>query len=357
MDRVLAIVIVTASLSALGCDSEIEGTVSTSAPLRIDRLGGTFVFNREITEFSRYDSTGTVTSGATPIDTLAVVQPTARMLVGKREYISTGALPTLPEKSTPAVRPSVGGMPENKSGVEKTSGALVLGTDTRYAIGGSAWPFSPSFIVNYVGGGNCSGTLIGPHTGVSAAHCFWDAAHNTWFNIASFQAGNGQGPMFYSTSLVVPGAYHSPTDASDYALVDFSPSGSPPPGSFSGWLGTYPRSFLDELVGVPAARGGYDGDKQTPPPQEWGSEGRIYPYCYSVYGAPYDCSWIAHNLDTFKGASGSGLFLTTYGQAGYLSVVAIHTGFEDGIFHGTNIGTRWTGTQYNFFHAYDTHWP
>jgi hypothetical protein len=64
---------------------------------------------------------------------------------------------------------------------------VIVGNDNRFPTGASAsYPNSTQLFISLAGGGWCSGTLIGPHTALSAAHCFWN---NGWFAVNWIRPG------------------------------------------------------------------------------------------------------------------------------------------------------------------------
>jgi V8-like Glu-specific endopeptidase len=248
----------------------------------------------------------------------------------------------------------------------------IIGTDQRWRnMATSAFPYNTAVRVGYQDGGACSAIMIGPHTAVTAAHCFYNTKTNTWFASRFFAAGAetiNNAPFYpFSTwwtwTIWIPGGYHTDGDY-DMALIDF---GSP---SSSGvqWLGTHipgPTEYTDE-GGATIERSGYDQDKQGPTgphdsdlrPQQWTSWGALYPACYAYDGSPYpDCQIFIFDADITAGGSGSGVFFYTTGSYQFkLAGVAIF-GYQGPFNINYNAAQTWRQWSYNFVHSLDSHWP
>lgn len=274
---------------------------------------------------------------------------------------------TGPAHNTDYHHPTAGQFGQARQAVGDGDG--IIGTDQRFR-SPNGWPASAAVEIRFTGAtGSCSATLIGPHTIITAAHCFYNPQNHVWYDTAFFAPGAdvnepGKYPWgtYWSFSVWIPSGYNRPADQNDFAFVDISASGSPFPSDLgSGWMGTVVTRMDDERGFSGLQRAGYDSDKQIPGgdrPQQWSSQGIISPACFDVWGTPdpYDCQQFAHNLDTYNGASGSGVFWFVGPNAYH--VMGVHTANQYfGGFINSNLGTSWQPWTYNFVHQHDTHWP
>lgn len=317
--------------------------------------------------------------GALALDTAALMAPRpktlhARVLFQGNEYetiapvrLDLPAEETAPRPLPKAAEPSTG------FGQVQQPVIGIIGTDQRYRVASStSYPASTAMLIEFSNGFNCSGVLIGPHTMVTAAHCFYDPGNNTWRDTAYMAAGadiraagTGGYPQGYpfgatwSWIIYLPSSFHAWGSSSDIALVDFSYAGTTP-GLAAGWMGTtYNRTFVNEGGDWGFRRNGYDADKQVAggtSPQEWAAEGGLFPACFGVDGTPYpDCDMWGTSIDIASGGSGSGVYTVAGSYANYIA--GVETSGEVGPLTNTNYGTSWRPWVYNFVHGNDSHWP
>lgn len=231
--------------------------------------------------------------------------------------------------------PNPGGGHTNTGVPEELVGFTVHGTDTRSKIRNNrSYPYSPQGVLMT----GCSGTMIGPSTMLTAAHCVHTGSG--WIGLGQIHLGYDNadsdkqlvGPIgcYWVT---IPSAYaNGDTNVVyDYAVVDFYSVGKNncfgEPGYTSGWLGVW------------AAQDQHLNDA---------------PYFY-VYGYPGDpclggsCNWptiwgdgnnwkgtvgpqeIKHKVDTTGGQSGSGVYVIDSGDR---YVIGVHYGELWNLWHG-----------------------
>ncbi|MCH9688424.1 MAG: trypsin-like peptidase domain-containing protein [Deltaproteobacteria bacterium] len=248
----------------------------------------------------------------------------------------------------------------------------VNGSDNRiYKSNNFSYPYRP-LVFSEVG---CSGTMIGPHTMVTAAHCVYNTGNNSWLKVWDTAQGQERWPRFATGvdgrdanpvpngwrqcyDVTVPGGWVSKSSNNlasasqyDYAVVDFYSRCGDRPGDQSGWLGTMVASegtIESEghyLYGYPQFTHGVLRYTSSPPNMEaeiWGmsrSPGQLY------INSP---SWqLKYNHDTSGGQSGMGTWYVEDGT-GWVRLDGIHRG-DAGSY---NIGRRWDWTVRNFVEAY-----
>jgi len=186
----------------------------------------------------------------------------------------------------------------------------VFGSDDRVQIGNTAvYPFQ---VIGYIGGktkqgyGGCSGTLIGPYTVLTAAHCLYNHDDKDFLSEIIFVPGlNGAeakdapfgGFAAESVSVVqgfidnYQGSYDSvvPWDLGVITLKD-------PVGNYLGWMAA---QHFDNLGDFDANIVGYPGDK--PGGTMWRATCRVIIENIGTEIFTYDC-------DTFPGSSGSSVY-------------------------------------------------
>lgn len=248
----------------------------------------------------------------------------------------------------------------------------VNGSDNRvYKSNNLSFPYRP-LVFSEVG---CSGTMIGPHTMVTAAHCVYNTGTNSWLKVWDSVAHHERWPRFATGvdgrdanpvpngwrqcyDVTIPGGWVSqPSNGTaaagqyDYAVVDFYSRCGARPGDQSGWLGTMVASEATieseghYLYGYPAYAHGVYRYTSSPPNMEaeiWGmsrSPGQLY------INSP---SWqLKYSHDTSGGQSGMGTWYIQDGT-GWVFLDGIHRG-DAGAY---NIGRRWDWTVRNFVEAY-----
>ncbi len=222
---------------------------------------------------------------------------------------------------------------------------------------GSVYPMSATGH-QFTTGGGCSTFLIGPTTGVIAAHCLYKYGWKT-----PVVAPNNQAPGGYSTGIAY-GAYDStgssPTTPFsrwdeisvtvpngwiatsndwtwDFAIIEWAPVHNP--GNYTGWLGT--ESSFDGYRYLY----GYSGDK---------------PICTSMFRggtmAYVNSAEYVHYVDAIGGDSGGAFYNAAYRATCIQSAEHSYTDVWGNI-HNENWCRRWDSATYNFFDAYAVNWP
>lgn len=192
---------------------------------------------------------------------------------------------------------------------------------------------------NTVNNDKCSARMIGPSTGASAAHCFYNRGNpGSWTNgFDSFKAGLiHEGPLggiSYSEALaygpwacysvLISGGYMNPlygSELDDWALLDFNPSycGNQRPGDYVGYAPVGISTSGNDYWWAASSIQGYDGEAPLPPylthnyyPQSLITRTRSAFHLWTVN------SWLlAYDHDTTGGASGSGVCAQIFSSYG-----------------------------------------
>lgn len=195
---------------------------------------------------------------------------------------------------------------------------------------------------------DCTATLIGPSTALSAAHCFyqqalgWIATGNVSFGARTI--GTTVTTPFGSypfDSVTFPSGWFGDNWDWDFAVLEFSPTRYP--GNQVGWMGVEQSAAGAQFIL------GYPQDKgiTTSPPKysQWGHGDNFYSTLGTLCSPCYK-----HYLDVFGGESGACVFNAQLRCTGIQST-ARQVGSNQ-----WNEARRWDSVTYNFFDTYGN-WP
>lgn len=208
---------------------------------------------------------------------------------------------------------------------------------------------------------NCTLTMIGPSTALSAAHCFYQ--NGAWISGGLVALGaNNTGPananfttpfgVYYADSLTLPGEWVVGAGSSggggntneshpgwdwDFAVLEFSPTRYP--GYSTGWFGTRVRfAGLQYHLGYPT-------DQNKLYRSQWIVQGEFF----GTEGARYK-----HGIDIGPGSSGGCFYNGDWVESWYCSAI-VSSGWEVGGIQW-NEARAWDLTTYAFFQTYGN-WP
>jgi V8-like Glu-specific endopeptidase len=228
-------------------------------------------------------------------------------------------------------------------------GRAVVGRDNRVRLNKTRNYPNTAFGVLEMDNSNCSATLIGPGTLITAAHCVYDHDDGGWANQVQFWPGiNGAdyvpfGPYPYKVMTILSGyisnytgvyGFVVPWDLAVITLWD-------EPGNQLGWLGYKTNDNVD----FHALNIGYPGDK--PPFTAWRDK------C-DVASAEMTGTEFAHRCDTAPGSSGSAMYSyikDSKGERRYVegvNVASIDTGDPD---QNLNFGVLLTPPYFHWVHC------
>jgi V8-like Glu-specific endopeptidase len=244
------------------------------------------------------------------------------------------------------VAPVTDGHRPDSTPAEPTSSTLkpqhIFPPDTRANV--TSWNVYPSGANGLLQNG-CTTALIGPHTGITAAHCVykWGWLTGTSIAYAAFNDGNpatGEEPWgrWQPIGYAVPGQWvtNSNDYTWDFAVVEW---GSSNPGYNVGWFGT------TWWFGNPVYLHGYSADSK-PAKSQWFRTGDM---AY-ISSAQY-----IHYSDVVPGDSGGVFYDNNHHATCVQSTEGTYTDIS-GIHH-FNACRRWDSATYNFFDVNAQNWP
>jgi len=199
----------------------------------------------------------------------------------------------------------------------------IKGDDDRQLIETSAYPWSAIGRVNKSIGGFCTGTMVGPKTVLTAAHCLWNPKTRDWLPPSSlhFVAGYRRGEFVKHVRIV---DYHKApafhfvlkpgvvTAAPDWAYLKLAEDISGLTGKLE--IMSLKPAILLKRIGkeTPLIQAGYSQDKAHIL--------TVHNGCHLV-GSQSRPALVFHNCDAVRGDSGSPLILKS--PTGY-AILAIH---------------------------------
>jgi V8-like Glu-specific endopeptidase len=210
---------------------------------------------------------------------------------------------------------------------------------------------------------SCTGSLLGPKTAISSAHCFYDNSTSSWYPTWNWAFGvatrlisgvkqqwSAFGNYIGCYSFWIPSSFvGSNTVDNDFAAIEFGCNLTP--GSVVGAHGSWTASS-SQISSSTVRVTGYPGSLPASTPSNF-LVPTLLTQTNAVGGALVDSSnatRILHGVDTTGGQSGSALLQPIFGGASvYL------TGIHKGGYAGQNHARRFDSTVYGFLKTYTSY--
>lgn len=232
---------------------------------------------------------------------------------------------------------------------------------------------------------HCSATLIGRHTAISAAHCFYDRDRGAWRPTWAWAAGvvrtetisswdydvtSSYGPVTGCYSVTIPKGFITLSGSTrdlaphDLAVIDFRGEGACglEPGRETGWVSAALGKPVDYAT-APSWIIGYDVESPEPPDRRLGAHPDVFavPSLIERRGRPFDtqvASWSLSELESritvIGGASGSGHLQQLFSNVG--DPTWYWVGVVTNSDHKTTLSLRNTPSIWGFITDHTTEW-